>query len=203
MRERNKRARIQRILDAARELLRDGDIRTVTLQQIAQRAEVAPGTVFNLIGPRDRLFAALIDQTHEQVAHAIAKGSPDDPLLRTRRIVATLVKIFAADPDVFRQVLRHWPESGTTLRSSPYPLIRQALADAQTAGMMRPDIDADHVAAAILATCVGTLHQWSAAIISDRAFRERCLLGVDLALAAVATDEIRPAMLARLVKEPR
>jgi AcrR family transcriptional regulator len=200
LRERNKRARTERILDAARQLLRERDADTVTLEQIADRAEVAPGTVFNLVGPRERLFAALIDQAHEQLAEELAKAMGDDPPTRIRRIVTTLTRIFLADGDVYRQVLRHWPESGTLLRSSPYPPIRQAICDGQAAGLLRSEVDPGRVAAAILAGCVGALHQWSAAIISDPAFRQRCLYGADLALAAIATDDTRPAALARLAK---
>ena len=198
LRERNKRARTERILQAASELLRERDVHTVTLEQIAERAEVAPGTVFNLIGPREQLFAALIDQAHDQLSHALAKAPDDDPLTRIRRIVTTLVNIFLADSRVYRQVLRQWPESGTMLRSSPYPPIRQALSDGQAAGLLLSEVDTDRVAAAILAGCVGALHQWSASIISNRAFRERCSYGTDLALAAIAADAMRPAALARL-----
>ena len=127
LRERHKRARTDRILQAARELLRERDVQTVTLEQIAERAEVAPGTVFNLIGPRERLFAALIDQAHEQLEEELAMAPGEDPPARIRRIVATLVRIFLADREVYRQVLKQWPESGTLLRSSPYPPIREAI----------------------------------------------------------------------------
>jgi AcrR family transcriptional regulator len=200
LRERNKRARTERILEAARELLRERDADTITLEQIADRAEVAPGTVFNLVGPRERLFAGLIDQAHEQLEEELAKATGEDPPTRIRRIVATLTRIFLADGEVYRQVLKQWPESGTLLRSSPYPPIRQAVSDGQAAGLLRSEVDAGRVAAAILAGCVGALHQWSAAIISDHAFRERCLYGADLALAAIATDDARPAALAKLAK---
>ena len=81
LRERNKRTRTGRILQATRELLRERDAQTLTLEQIADRAEVAPGTVFNLVGPRERLFAALIDQAHEQIrlfqrCRAVYIGTP-------------------------------------------------------------------------------------------------------------------------------
>jgi len=200
LRERHKRARTDRILQAARELLRERDAQTVTLEQIAGRAEVAPGTVFNLVGPRERLFAALIDQAHEQLDEELAQAPGEDPLARVRRIVATLARIFLADREVYRQVLRQWPDSGTLLRSSPYPPIRDAICQGQAAGLLRPEVDPGRVAAAILAGCVGALHQWSASIISDPAFGERCLYGADLALAAIATDDARPALLSRLAQ---
>lgn len=200
LRERKKRARIERILQATRELLREHDVQTVTLEKIAERADVAPATVFNLVGPREQLFAALIDQAHEQLADTVDESSDDDPLQRTQTIIATLIKIFLADSQVYRHVLREWPESGTMLRSSPYPPIRQALSDAQAAGLIRQEIDTDRVASAILTSCVGALHQWSASIISDRAFHDRCTYGAQLALAAVAADDVRPHVLTKLTR---
>lgn len=85
-------------------------------------------------------------------------------------------------------VLKQWPESGTLLRSSPYPSIRQAIADGPAAdtGLLRSEADPGRVAAAILAGCVGALHQWSVSILSDPAFRERCLYGADLAAQPLA-----------------
>lgn len=198
LRDRNKRARTERILQAARELIRERQLHSVTLDQIAHHAQVAPATIFNLVGSREQLFAALVDQAHDQLTAALADTPEDNPAERVRAIVATLVSIFVSDRDVYRQVLTQWRESGTMLRASPYPSISQALRDGQATGMLRDDVDPDRVAAAVLAGCVGALHQWSVSLISDRTFGERCLYGVDLALAAMASDDARTALAARL-----
>src|SRR5271165_5207429 len=61
LRARGKRQRRQRILDAARELLHEDPDQGLTVPRIAERADVSPATVFNLVGPRERIWAALAD----------------------------------------------------------------------------------------------------------------------------------------------
>ena len=58
-RERGKRRRTGEILTAARELLNELPAEEVTASRIAARAGVAPMTIFNLIGTRDDLWAAI------------------------------------------------------------------------------------------------------------------------------------------------
>ena len=60
LRERNRERRIAQILEATRELLREAPHESPSVERIAQRAEVAPATVFNLIGPRESIWAALV-----------------------------------------------------------------------------------------------------------------------------------------------
>jgi hypothetical protein len=128
-------------------------VQTATLEQIAERAEGAPGTVFHLAGPRERLFAALIDQAHEQLEEELAKAPGDDPLARIRRIVATLARIFLADREVYRQVLKQWPDGGTLLRSSPTRRSGTPSPRARQLACCGPEVDPGRVAAAILTGC--------------------------------------------------
>src|SRR3954453_11381622 len=59
LRERGKRRRTERILDAALELLREDPDQHLTVERIAERAEVAPMTVYNLVGTRDEMWRAV------------------------------------------------------------------------------------------------------------------------------------------------
>lgn len=56
LREQHKARRRMRILEATRELLRHGPDSVISAERIAERAEVAPATVYNLIGPRDKIW---------------------------------------------------------------------------------------------------------------------------------------------------
>ena len=56
LREKNKAKRRAAILDAAVELLNVHPWHEVPNEQIAARAEVAPATVYNLVGTRERLL---------------------------------------------------------------------------------------------------------------------------------------------------
>ena len=62
LRERGKQRRTEQILAAARELLRESPDKALTVERIAARAEVSAPTVFNLIGRRERIWAALADK---------------------------------------------------------------------------------------------------------------------------------------------
>ncbi|MGA4844968.1 TetR/AcrR family transcriptional regulator [Streptomyces sp. G5(2025)] len=59
LREHHKAQRRARILDATRELLRESPESVISTERIAERAAVAPATVYNLIGPREKVWEAL------------------------------------------------------------------------------------------------------------------------------------------------
>jgi AcrR family transcriptional regulator len=63
LRERGKRRRTDRILDAALTLLREDPGQNLTVERIAERAELAPMTVYNLVGTRDQKWTELVDRT--------------------------------------------------------------------------------------------------------------------------------------------
>lgn len=61
-REREKLARQQEILKAARELFAAKGFRETTLDEIAQKAEFGKGTLYNYFASKEDIFHALIDQ---------------------------------------------------------------------------------------------------------------------------------------------
>ena len=60
LRERGKARRISEIVGAAADLWREHGMDCVSLNQIAARAEVAPQTIYNLIGGLDAIGFAVI-----------------------------------------------------------------------------------------------------------------------------------------------
>ncbi|MFZ3467730.1 hypothetical protein ACODT3_38740 [Streptomyces sp. 4.24] len=72
------------------------------------------------------------------------------------------------------------------------------MADARTRGVLRADVDTDALAAVVAASCVGALHQWVAELVDDERFLARALFGLDVALAAAATDPYRDQLPAPL-----
>src|SRR3712207_1019655 len=100
LRERHKAARRGRILAAARELVRESPDAAITTERIAERAEVAPATVYNLIGPRHKVWEALAASLTEELEHRLAAGGARSPLERARRVVTATVALFTDDPIV-------------------------------------------------------------------------------------------------------
>jgi AcrR family transcriptional regulator len=186
LRERSKRRRIEQILAATRELIREQPQKPPTVEAIAARAEVAPATIFNLIGPRPQIWAAIADDALADAERRIARIADSDPLRRARQITAVTLDAMLDDPLVLRHVLSHWTESGRLLRRNPTRTLRACLGDAQKAGSLRPDADVRALADSISTSCTGALHQWAAGLIGESTLRRRCTLAVDLVFAAVA-----------------
>ncbi|MEW2574664.1 TetR/AcrR family transcriptional regulator [Streptomyces syringium] len=194
LREQHKARRRTRILEATRELLRDGPDSVINAERIAERAEVAPATVYNLIGPRDKIWEALAAGFMDELERRLALLGADDP----REVVRSTVRLFVSDPVVSRRMVREWEDSGLVLDRGPLTRLRRAMAAAQARGLLRADLDTDALAAAVATSCVGALHQWVAALIDDDRFLARALFALDVALAAAAADPYRDQLLAPL-----
>jgi AcrR family transcriptional regulator len=186
LRERNKRRRIEQILDATRSLLRERPDQSPSVERIAARAEVAPATIFNLIGPREQIWAALADDLLAELERRTTDLGSGDPHSHARAIAATTVDIVCADADVYRHVLANWSSSGRLLRRDPSRQLVACLQTAADAGTLRDDLDLKALGEAISTACTGAAHQWAAQLIDDRALRRRCQTAVDLAFAAAA-----------------
>ncbi|MBZ4318686.1 TetR/AcrR family transcriptional regulator [Streptomyces huiliensis] len=204
LRERSKAQRRARILDATRELLRENPESVISAERIARRAGVAPATVYNLIGPRDRIWEALaagfMDRLERRLA-APARAAAEEAAegaLDPRRVVEATVRLFVSDPVVSRRMVREWEASGLVFRRSPLTQLGRALADARARGLLRADVDTDALAAAVSTSCVGALHQWVAGLIDDDRFLARAVFALDVALAAAAAAPHRDRFLAPL-----
>jgi AcrR family transcriptional regulator len=189
LRERNRRRRVSQILEATRELLREHPHESPSVERIAQRAEVAPATVFNLIGPREKIWAALIDEMLAQIDADPPGVDETDPLARAHAIVVAVVDTICADAAVYRHVLTHWTESGRLLRRDPTPQLVACLRAAAEQGATRDDVDVARLAETVSLACGGAVHRWAAGLIGDRALRDRCRVSVDVAFAAAGHRE--------------
>ncbi|MEU7581731.1 TetR/AcrR family transcriptional regulator [Streptomyces sp. NPDC041068] len=194
LREHRKAERRVRILEATRELLRESPESVISTERIAERAQVSPATVYNLIGPREKIWEALAAGFMDELDGRLAGLGDVEP----REVVRSTVQLFVDDPVVSRRMVREWEQSGLVLDRSPLTQLRQALAEARSEGLLRADIDTDALASAIGTSCVGALHQWVAALIDDERFYRRALFALDVALAAAAADPRRDQLLAPL-----
>ncbi|MFG2621410.1 TetR/AcrR family transcriptional regulator [Streptomyces sp. NPDC048507] len=198
LRERHKARRRARILQATRELLREGPETAVSTERIAARAQVAPATVYNLIGPREKIWEALAAAFADELDRRLAEPADGGP----REVVAATVRLFVTDPVVSRRMVRGWEDSGLVLRHGPLPRLRRALEQERARGLLRPDVDTDALAGLVATSCVGALHQWVARLIDDDRFLARALFALDVALAAAAADPHRDRLLAPLRARP-
>jgi AcrR family transcriptional regulator len=182
LRERGKRRRTERILDAALELLREDPEGNLTVDRIAERAEVSPMTVFNLVGNREQLWNAMADRALDGLD--MQSITADDPQERARRIVDAVVRILRSDAAVFRALLSGWSHGGHVLTHDPTNALIQCLQDAADAGRIRPDVNLRLHGEVMSAGLIGTIQQWTAGLLGDRAFGTRARAVVDVVFAA-------------------
>lgn len=183
---RGKRQRIERITAAARELLHEHPNETVTIPQIAQRARVAPMTVFNLIGTREDIWAALADE-------ALAGWQTEaiglqDPFERAHKIVDEVMRIISAEAPVFKALIADWEGSGRVIEREPTQALNDCLQQAADQGRIAEGIEVRRLSAMIVSGLVGIVHQWAAALMSDRMMRRHASDLVDIAFAAGRPD---------------
>lgn len=120
-RQREKEDRRERILNAAREAFFEEGIRHATVDSIAQRAEVAKGTVYLYFRTKETILAHLLleglDTLCQQLESAFASTLPLAASERLRRLGNAYYTFYQAEPDYFRLMMAfdrgHFQESVT------------------------------------------------------------------------------------------
>lgn len=152
------------VIDAAREIVASHGTSALTLEAVAERADVAVATIYNRIGTRSALLLAVAEQAMEEsrvymdAAYA-AEGSPEERLV----LVAEGYARFARErPHEFRILVEPADEPEAVVRLAELVGEQNArfadlLRDAVAAGVARPDLDPDLVATSLWAAINGIL----------------------------------------------
>lgn len=93
------------ILGAARRQLGRREAAELAVGDVAAEAGVSPATVYNLVGPRDRLLAALVDEIVDDVERRLAKDPPPSGLDGCLAVLDAGCDAVLADPAANRRIL--------------------------------------------------------------------------------------------------
>lgn len=88
-------ARRERILDAAFELATDGGWDAVQMREVADRAEVALGTLYRYFPSKVHLLVSLLGRTFTQLNEALEVERSGTPQERVYRVVAQMTRYLA------------------------------------------------------------------------------------------------------------
>lgn len=202
LRERNKAKRREAIVDSALALLREHPLSEVSIERIAAGAEVAPATVYNLVGSREQLLFACVDRVVDDlVEDLIALGAEADPIERATLIVDRTAEAFIADRRAYRQIVGavgDLTRTGSMMAIDPAQLQISAMRDAQARGLLRDDVDPAAVGRQVYLSYNGALLAWAGNGLTDEGFRVAVRHGLMTALAACATDRHRRRFLDEL-----
>lgn len=201
LRELNKSRRRKQILDATRQLLRRLPADEVSVETIAELAQVAPATVYNLLGPRDAIWTALIDDVLDGLDEELERLPDNDPIARAHAVITISVKLFAADPKVHREALLHrhaLPRGHSASHHNPVALQIEAMRDAIGANTLESTLTPEQLGQQVFASYNGALYFWINERISASEFERLALHGLYSVLAAAATEKTRPHFLQEL-----
>ncbi|MCS7154713.1 MAG: TetR/AcrR family transcriptional regulator [Bacteroidota bacterium] len=151
-REREKQQRRNELLQAARQVFAERGYEGATLEEIAQRAQLGKGTVYNYFPSKQELFFSILDEVHAQ-GLALAKAVMSRPLPlqeKYRQYMLEAIGLFQDNLDLFqilikdgqrllleasqREAGRYWMHKHQAL----VEVLRQPLEQAIAEGQIRP-----------------------------------------------------------------
>jgi AcrR family transcriptional regulator len=200
LRARGKARRCAEIIDAASRLWRENEFDKVPLSQIAAVAQVAPQTIYNLIGGLDAVGLAVVNVALDRIETALSDSTATgvELALEAARVSAEL---YIRDARLYRQVLVRIPRvlfEGTHLGRDAAETVIRAMTQAQASGQVSQQVDPERLGRAIYSNYLGAIYDWACGDSSDAAFLDASEVSVLALVAACATLEARPEFTARL-----
>lgn len=144
----------QRILDAAKRRFGRSGIRATTMQDIAQEAGVAVGTIYQFFPDKDALILAWVDEHRrlirihwEQVlALPITADQKLREFLKVRFHTVRTMREEPAVNEIARVVMRLAPETITAMSQTALGYLRSIIEEGHEAGLLPsavPEVDAE------------------------------------------------------------
>jgi AcrR family transcriptional regulator len=162
--ERKNRATVEAIVEAAEHLLAERGVAAVTLEAVADRADVAVQTIYNRVGGRPAVLRAVAESAlaanhrYLDAAHA----TPGGPLERIEAVAEAYVRFALERPDQYRLLAfppadAPAPERVVELVQEQNGKLARLVAEARDAGLIRPDLDPDEMATVLWRVWDGVL----------------------------------------------
>lgn len=155
-RERNKQAKVERILAAASALLSERSIDEITTQQVAEAADIATGTLFLYAKTKNELLLMVQNDHYRQ---ALARGTTRaaqiaEPVEAVMAILRPIIDCNRAQPDNGRVYLREiaFGDSTEVHRVEALAIVQET--ESAVAAVIARTMDFDEGAAAVNAHLV-------------------------------------------------
>jgi AcrR family transcriptional regulator len=211
-REHGKAERRRRIVEAAAALLRESFVDTVSMTEIATRADVSPATVYNLFETKGAILQQAFDLDLQDYRRAVAEAPARDAVDRIFVALDVAAARIAAHP-VFHRAVALGGHGIAGLRSAisePRTLFwRDRVADAVADGGLRRGTDPLVLSVMLAQLMRGAFQEWAAGIISVERMAQETAYGVATLLLPHADEATVRRLKRRLraiepaLKQPR
>jgi AcrR family transcriptional regulator len=192
-REQAKDERRGRIVDAARDLLREVGFEALSMKLVSVRAGVSLSTVYNLFESKQAVLTVVFDQDLLRFRDLVAAAPSVDALERLFDSIEIAANLYRADPGFYRATMWRWgggrgdPFLNAALHEPRTRLWRDMIADSIAAGQLKPDTDPAVLGALVVQIFSGVLSEWISGEITVDQLRMETTFGFAAALAPFAT----------------
>lgn len=165
-RELNKLHCRRRILRASRELFSARGYEEVTIEEVADKAEISKATLYNYFPSKESLLIGIADSELADIRRLIAtelKAEPDS-LKKLRRVLEVLVLDSIPYISLSRKITYLNSCEGSDLyatRLDMLKIFRQLVQEAQAQGAFRQDVPADDIVDMVMGIYLMSQFQWS------------------------------------------
>ena len=207
-REQAKAERRQKIMAAARDMIRETGDMNLSMRELAKRAEVSVATSYNLFGSKRAVVMAVLEDERDfvQKYHKLDVANAIERIFEAYELG---YGYFVQDPDFYRPLWRALltaggkdddtglasPERQDQTRAAWHAL----LTAAQEEGLLSPAMAATPMERALSHLAGGTLLSWAVGTLDTEDLMASVGLGYALLLSAAATPEGR-GLLERKIK---
>ena len=192
-RERHKLEVYRRIRQAAIALFRKQGYEATTVEQIAERADVAKGTVFNYFPRKESLLDAVSADVLARLVDELGPAETWSGRCRDQvvRLLLTLARLAQEDRVVFglslnQRVREFWREAQQDpLSQHIQKALRTALENGRARGEIDPKVRIESAARLLEGALFTTLLDWLNGGLADRAFRRELAAQLDIVFAGL------------------
>jgi len=195
--EEQKAERRARIVAAASGLIAKGGMEALTMSRVAEGAGVTVPTVYNLVGNREAVVTAVMDEAREGFLEKLAaaddlRGEDEAEIIV---LVETFVKELVDRATLYQPLVQFGLQSGVdrsdAIVGALAPRLREAVADLRTRGELADWVDVDFTTYRICALVLNAGWTWSLRQIDTESLRQCVVHDVAAHLAGVCHGEAR------------
>lgn len=207
VRAHNMQKRRTRILAEARGLLARGGFDAMNLRELARLADVTVPTIYNLIGNKEEVIVALMEEALAEIEARIDTAANDTPLAHATAVVTASTALFAEDEDFYRPAflaVEYLEQAGphhdkvARLYAWGRRFIDDGIAACRAAGLLRGAVKAPVLGDLVLRSYRANCRAWAGGQYAIEEFSRLTLLDIHVALAADATDAFRQQLVRQI-----
>jgi AcrR family transcriptional regulator len=154
-----------RLYTAALELFAEQGYEKTTIDQIAERADVARGTFFNYFQRKEDLVITWAQRRRQRLQEVmdLSPARDDDTTVQLERCMSALAEFNEAERTVTQVMLTAWLKAGQPLHEAPEyagEVFVKVIAAGQARGDVAPDLDPVLAGNMLRDAYLGVLYRW-------------------------------------------